>query len=80
VFVACSAITILGLLGLTIAIALPDRGTRRLLALIPTATLAAIILYVIAGGPLMLATWLAAAAAALALPNRSSVRPAPAGP
>ena len=73
-FVSGAAILLLGLLVLTVVIALGGRGGRRLLALLPVGTIAAIIFYVMAGGPLMLATWLAAAALALALPARTVVQ------
>jgi len=46
--------------------------TCRLVALLPAGTLSAIVFHVIAGGILMLATWLAAAALALALPTRAA--------
>ena len=79
-FVSGAAILLLGLLVLTVVIALGGRGGRRLLALVPVGTIAAIIFYVIAGGPLMLATWLVAAALALALPARRVVQGTPTGP
>ncbi len=58
------------LVALTVVIASTARGGDRLLALIPAGALAAIIFYVHSGGPLMLATWLAAATVALVLPTR----------
>ncbi len=64
----------------TVVIAFVGRGGHRLLALIPAGTLAAIIFYVIAGGILMVATWLAAAALALALPTRAAAQAAPTTP
>jgi hypothetical protein len=79
-FVLGTAILLLGLLVLTVVIALGGRGGPRLLALVPAGTSAAIIFYVIAGGPLMLATWLVAAALALALPARTVVEATPAAP
>ena len=60
----------LALLGLIVVIGLTGRGSHRLLALVPAGTLAAIIFYVWAGGVIMLVTWLAAAAVALAPPLR----------
>jgi hypothetical protein len=66
--------TVLGLLVLTAVTAFGGRGGYRLLALIPAGTMAAVIFYVIAGGILMLTTWLAAAALALALPTRALAR------
>ena len=71
VFVAGTFITVVGLLALVVLLAVRGRGGRRLLALVPAGTMAAIIASVEAGGPLMLATWLAAAVVALALPARA---------
>lgn len=76
-FILGTAIIELSLLALTVVMTLTGRGGYRLLALIPAATAAAIVLYVIAGGILMLATWLAAAALALALPTRTAPQAAP---
>ena len=80
VFILSTAIILLGCLALTIVIARTAHGGRRLLSLIPASTMAAIVLYVIAGGILMLAAWLAAAAVALALPTHKDVWAAPATP
>jgi uncharacterized membrane protein len=63
----------IGLVALTVALA--TRGRERHFALIPAGTSAAILLFVVAGGPVMLATWLAAAALALNFARGS--RPAP---
>lgn len=68
------------LLALTAAMASVGNGYRRLFALVPAGTMGAIVLYVIAGGPLMLATWLAAAALALALAARTPAHAAPTTP
>ena len=68
-FVLGAAIMLLALLILSVAITLAGQGGSRLLALVPLGTVVAILLYVVAGGPLMLATWLTAAALALALPR-----------
>ncbi|MEJ7793313.1 MAG: hypothetical protein WKF65_15180 [Gaiellaceae bacterium] len=67
------------LVALTVVIA-TGRSGYRLLALIPAATLAAIIFYVHLGGLLMLATWLAAAAVALVIPTRAAAPAAPTMP
>jgi hypothetical protein len=76
-FVLGAAVVLLGLLTLTIVIA---RGReQRRFALVPAGTLAGILFYVIAGGPIMLATWLAAAALALA-PIRTGAIAAPSKP
>lgn len=63
-FVAGLAIVELGLLAL--AIALVARGGQRHFAIVPAGTIAGLLLYVVAGGPLMLVTWLVAAGFALA--------------
>jgi hypothetical protein len=72
VFVLGSAIMLLGLLALTVVIVFTGRGSQRLLAFVPAGTLAAIVLYVPAGGPLMLASWVIAATLALALPAHAT--------
>jgi hypothetical protein len=57
----------IGLAGLTLAIAGTVAGRRRILAAIPAATLAGVLLFPSPlGGPLMLGAWLAASVAALA--------------
>jgi hypothetical protein len=66
-FVAGSAVLLAGLVALAGAAALGGRGWLRLLGLVPAVTAAAIALYVAAGGPVLLVTWLAAAAVALAI-------------
>jgi hypothetical protein len=63
-FILGTVVMYMGLLAL--AIALAARGGRRHFALVPAGTMAAILFFVIAGGPAMLATWLLAAALALA--------------
>ena len=70
-FVAGLALMELGLLALTVT--LVARAGQRHFALIPAGTIAGILLFVLAGGPLMLATWLLAAALALA-PSRSQAK------
>jgi hypothetical protein len=65
------------LLALTIVIARTALGRYRLLAGIPAGTVAGILLFVVAGGPVMLVTWLGAAAAAVLM---SAGRPMPAAP
>ncbi|MEO7396336.1 MAG: hypothetical protein ABIW50_06940 [Candidatus Limnocylindria bacterium] len=64
-FILGTLILDVALLALTIVIArtFPDRS--RLLALIPAGTLAGILLFVVAGGPIMLVTWAVAAAVAV---------------
>jgi len=73
-FILGTAIVLLGLSVLTVVITFAGRGGHRVLAVVPAGTMAGIILYVIAGGPLMLAAWLAAAALALALRARTFVQ------
>jgi hypothetical protein len=76
VFILGAAFMQLGLLALTGVIAFSGRGGYRLLALVPAGTIAAIILFVVAGGPIMLASWLTAAMLALALPTRATAQAA----
>jgi hypothetical protein len=66
------------LLALTIVIAWRAPGRYRLLAAIPAGTLVGILPFPFVGGPMMLITWLAAAAAALKMP--SPLTPVPAEP
>jgi len=80
VFILGAAFMQLGLLALTGVIAFSGRGGYRLLALVPAGTIAAIILFVVAGGPIMLATWLTAAMLALALSTRTPAQSARATP
>ena len=74
VFVLGTGALGLGLVALTAAIATAAHGTGRLTALVPAGTLAAILFYVHAGGPVMFATWLAAAAFAVATTGRPGER------
>src|SRR5438093_9640062 len=75
VFILGTAFIQLGLVALTGVIAFTGRGGYRLLALVPAGTIAAIIFFVVAGGPIMLVSWLTAAMLALALPTRAPRRP-----
>ena len=74
-FVLGTLILDVSLLALTIVIARTLPGLYRLLALIPAGTVAGILLFVVAGGPIMLVTWLAAAAAALLLARKPALIP-----
>lgn len=65
VFVLGLLILDVALLALTIVIARKAPDRYRLLAVIPAGTLAGILLFPVAGGPIMLITWLAAAVAAV---------------
>jgi hypothetical protein len=76
VVVLGTAIMELGLLALTVGVAIGRRGGHRLLALVPAGTMAAIGFYVIAGGVLMLASWFAAGAMALVLPASATAKAA----
>jgi hypothetical protein len=67
------------LLALTIVIARTFPGRYRLFALIPAGTVAGILFFVAAGGPIMLVTWLAAAAAAVTS-GWAAIRGAPTTP
>lgn len=60
----------IALLGLTIVITRSTASRYRLLAVIPAGTFVGIILFVAAGGPIMLVTWLAAAVAGLMMSSR----------
>ena len=64
------------LIALTIVIARAAPDRYRLLAVIPAGTLAAILFFVTAGGPILLITWLIAAAAALRFPGALPEAPA----
>jgi hypothetical protein len=55
----------IALIALTIVISRRARDRYRLLAVMPAGTLAAILFFVTAGGPILLITWLIAAVAAL---------------
>ncbi len=75
-FILGTLILDVALLVLTIVIARTFPGRSRLLALIPAGTVAGILLFVVAGGPIMLVTWLTAAAAAV-LTSRRARMPSP---
>lgn len=77
VFILGAAMIDLGLLALALVIVFEGRGGHRLLALIPAATVAAITFYVLAGGILMLARWVAAAIVAVVLPARRAAQRTP---
>jgi hypothetical protein len=68
-FVLGTLIMNLALLALAIAMARALPGRSKLLAAIPAGTLAGMLLFVVAGGPIMLVTWLAAVAAAVKMPS-----------
>ena len=76
-FILSLAITDLGLFAFTIVVAFIGRGRRRLLAAVPAATLAGVLLFPVGGFVLMVAAWVAAAVLALVKPARSD---APASP
>jgi hypothetical protein len=70
-FIAGTITLDVALLLLTITMVRSSEITSRALGVIPAGALAGILLFVAVGGPVMLVTWLAAAAAALWLrPNR----------
>jgi hypothetical protein len=73
VFVLGTGIMLLGLLGLTIAFLRIGRRRDRKLALVSAGTLAGIVLFVPAGGPILLASWLAATAFAHARPTTGTL-------
>jgi hypothetical protein len=68
----------IALLALTIELARSAPNRLRLLAVIPAGTVAGILFFVAVGGPVMLITWLTAAAAALMMAGRRA--PVPAAP
>jgi hypothetical protein len=68
-FVAGLAIVNLGLVALTLLIALMGRGPSRLLATVPALTLAGVLLFELVGGLLMLAAWSGAAIVAIRSPQ-----------
>ncbi len=70
----------ISLVALTIVIARTFGGRDRLLAIIPAGTFAGILLFVVAGGPIMLTTWLGAAAASVLMSGRSPIPLAPTTP
>ena len=80
VFILGTAIMQLGLLVLTGVILVTGAGAVRLLGLVPAGTAVGILLFVAAGGPIMLATWLAATTLAVVLPRRSVAAVAPVSP
>jgi hypothetical protein len=61
VFILLTGVELVTLIGLAVALALRVGGPRRLLALAPLGNAAGVILYVKAGGPILLGTWCAAA-------------------
>jgi hypothetical protein len=78
-FILGTLILDVALLALTIVIARTFPGRSRLFAVIPAGTVAGILLFVVAGGPIMLVTWLAAAAAAVTS-GWAAIRGAPTTP
>lgn len=68
-FILLTGIQLVALVGLAISLGLSVRGPRQLLSLVPLASATGVILYVHAGGPILLCTW--ATAAALLLATRS---------
>jgi hypothetical protein len=70
----------IALLALTIVMARTFPGRNRLLAFIPAGTVAGILLFVVAGGPIMLTTWLGAATGAILMSGRTPIPAAPATP
>jgi len=79
-FIVGTLILHVSLLALAIVIARRYRGPYRLLAVIPLGTVAGILLFVVAGGPILLITWLGAGTAALLMSGRTPIPAAPATP
>lgn len=63
-FVAGSAVMLLSLISLSVVLALTCRGSNRALGLVPLGAALGLLLFVKAGGIIMLATWTSAAAVA----------------
>jgi len=63
-FVAGSLLSLVGLIAFTVVLAARGRGRRRLLALLPAATLVGQLLFSVGGGILIMAAWMVAAALA----------------
>jgi hypothetical protein len=79
-FVLGTLILDVALLALTIVIARTLPGRSRLFAVVPAGTVAGFLLFVVAGGPIMLVTWLAAAAAAVLTSGRAPLQARPTTP
>jgi len=79
-FILGTLILDVALLALTIVIARTFPGRSRLFAVIPAGTVAGVLLFVPAGGPIMLVTWLAAAVAAAVTSGWAAIRGAPTTP
>lgn len=62
VFILGELVALISLVALTVVLAATSRGTGRMLAVVPAGTALGLILFVYAGGLIMLVTWLAAAA------------------
>ncbi len=60
----------ISLVAMTLAIAFSAKDQGRLLAAVPAGTLAGILFFVPAGGPILLVTWLAAGMASLTITSR----------
>jgi hypothetical protein len=60
-FVLLTGIQLVALVALAVALGISVRGPRRLLALAPLASAMGVIVYVHAGGPILLLTWCSAA-------------------
>ncbi|MGO4258239.1 hypothetical protein [Marmoricola sp. RAF53] len=61
VFALLTGVQLAALVGLAVALGVDVRGPRRFLALAPLASAIGVILYVRAGGPILLGTWCLAA-------------------
>jgi hypothetical protein len=75
-FVAGTLILNVSLIILVVVMARTMPGRSRLWAFIPLGTLTGILLFVVAGGPVMLVTWLGAAVAAVTVARRRAPIPA----
>jgi hypothetical protein len=75
-FIAGTMILNVSLIILAVVIARTMPGRSGLWAIVPLGTVTGILLFVVAGGPVMLATWLGAAAAAVSVARREAPIPA----
>jgi len=67
------------LVTIAVVIVRTDRGRYRLIALVPLGTVLGVLLFVVAGGPIILITWLSAAFVAILPPTRPTPMPAAPG-
>ncbi len=79
-FVVGTALTMIGLIAITLALAIVGQGRGRLLAAVPAATLIGVLLFERGGGVVIAAAWLVVAAISLGQPAPIAARVAPTPP